>query len=311
LPFGGRPRMGMALAISAVAHLTLFLIANQLPSVRYRIVPRLEVIQVRLLYPEPVPKPKRQPKPAVVESPAEHLQGWAEPARPMELEPTLPEPELVAELPTPSLDLPEPHGSGASRELADEHFPLAGALDKREVPTRSAAPELSDELPGREVLRSGADVPGRAGDAWDELLAAPPEHVAEAPRRGPDLTHLPVDTSVVVEPDVMARAVPSRKVMGKLSSPAPPLEKPPTGASRRRIRTVEPEVPAWVEERGIETSTALRIEILEGGRIGNAWLTRSSGYRELDNLAAAAVREWLYEPGLREQRAVLIHYRLR
>jgi TonB family protein len=307
----GQTRLGPAIGISVLVHLVLFVVANQLPSSRYRIVPRLRVIQVRLLYPEPVPEPERKPTRVAAEEPSEQPKGWEEPPSPLEPQPALPEPELAAELPAPSLDLPEPTATAASRSLPDEPSPLSGDLERRQVPTRSSAPEFTDELPGGDVAQRGPDVPGLSVEGWDELLATPPENVVAARRRGPDLTQLAAEPGGLPDPEIVARAVPSRRAVGRTSSPAPPIEAPPSGAGRRRLRTVEPEVPAWVEEQGIETSTALRIEIREDGRIGNTWLTRSSGYRELDNLANAAVREWLYEPGLKEQRAVIIHFRLR
>lgn len=288
-----------------------FIAANQLPSARYRVVPRLQVIQVRLLYPEPPAKPERKPERVAAQSPMDEPKGWTELPPPLEPEPALPEPELLAELPAPSLDLPEPRGTAASRDMPDQPLVLSGDSEKHEVPTRSTAPSMSDDLPGWDVAQRGPDVPGLSVEGWDEILATPPEQVVSASRRGPDLTELAGDRTSAPDADVVARSVPVRNVVGRTSSPAPPIESPPSGASRRRIRTVEPVVPSWVEEQGIETSTALRIEILEDGRVGNAWLTRSSGYRELDNLAGAAVREWLYEPGLKEQRAVLIHFRLR
>lgn len=304
-------RFGPAIAVSAALHLMAFIAANQLPSARYRVVPRLQVIQVRLLYPEPVQKPERKPERVAVQSPKEEPKGWTELPPPLEPEPALPEPELSAELPAPSLDLPEPRATAATREFTDQSLPLSGDTQKRDVPTRSAAPIMTDDLPGWDVAQRAPDVPGRSIEGWDKIVATPPEQVVAATRRGPDLTELAGEPSAAPEIDVVARSVPTRTVAGRTSSPAPPIESPPSGASRRRIRTVEPVVPSWVEEQGIETSTALRIEILEDGRVGNAWLTRSSGYRELDNLASAAVREWLYEPGLKEQRAVIIHFRLR
>jgi TonB family protein len=304
-------RFGPAVAISIVLHLLAFVAVNQLPSARYQIVPRLQVIQVRLLYPEPVQKPERKPERVAAQSPKEEPRGWTELPPPMEPEPALPEPELSAELPAPSLDLPEPLATAASREFEEQSLPLSGRPDQREVPTRSAAPTMSEDLPGWDVAQRAPDVPGPTLEGWDEIVAIPPEQVVSAARRGPDLTELAGAPTAAPDIEAVARSVPTRTVTGRTSSPAPPIESPPSGASRRRIRTVEPVVPTWVEEQGIETSTALRIEILEDGRVGNAWLTRSSGYRELDNLASAAVREWLYEPGLKEQRAVLIHFRLR
>ncbi len=306
-----RVSFGPAILISAFFHIVAFVVVNQFPSARYRIVPRFEVIRVRLLFPEPVRKPKPKPQRVAVEAPAEEPKGWTEAPPPLEPEPALPEPEFSAELPAPSLDLPDRPATAASRELPDQPFPVSGDPGKREVPTRSAAPVMSEELPGWDVEQRAPDVPGFSVEDWDQVVATPPEQVVTASRRGPDLTELAGERDALPETEIVARSVPARKVVGRTSSPAPPIDSPPSGASRRRIRTVEPEVPSWVEEQGIETSTALRIEILEDGRVGNAWLTRSSGYRELDNLANAAVREWLYEPGLKEQRAVIIHFRLR
>jgi TonB family protein len=55
----------------------------------------------------------------------------------------------------------------------------------------------------------------------------------------------------------------------------------------------------------------VRIQILEDGRIGTVELTVSSGYRELDNLAIGAVKQWLYDPGTTEYRTVRVNFKLR
>jgi len=93
--------------------------------------------------------------------------------------------------------------------------------------------------------------------------------------------------------------------------PGGPSSIPPEDRERRRVRTVEPSVPSWVEEQGIEAYAKVRIQILEDGRIGTVELTVSSGYRELDNLAIGAVKQWLYDPGTTEYRTVRVNFKLR
>ncbi|MBN1426511.1 TonB family protein [Candidatus Fermentibacteria bacterium] len=85
----------------------------------------------------------------------------------------------------------------------------------------------------------------------------------------------------------------------------------PDSRLRKRLRTIEPEVPKWVVEQEIEAFAKVRIQIREDGRIGTTELTMSSGHRELDNLAIGAVKEWLYEPGLVEYRVVRVNFKKR
>ncbi|MBI4372001.1 MAG: TonB family protein [Elusimicrobia bacterium] len=70
----------------------------------------------------------------------------------------------------------------------------------------------------------------------------------------------------------------------------------PTG-SRRALRREAPISPAWVGERGLDLTVAVRFQVLADGSIkGGAVIRKTSGYPELDRRALAALSHWRFEP---------------
>lgn len=297
------------LVISLALHAILLAALNQLPTARVRLMPRELVMSVDLMEPAPMPEPPQ-------ESPPQERGPEAEPPQPNLLDMSaaaLPEPgeDLFRDLPAPSLDL----GRENPLDLAQPTLNLTERDmlrpdDKRS--TLSLSGDFAPTLPGDKLevgnRRDAMVVQG----ADREGLAPTPVGPGHTPRtvgyQSPNPSERTSGMSQTpLRPPGASRSlgVPGKPTLG------PVAEASGERGQRKRLRTVEPSVPAWVEEQGIEAYAKVRIQILEDGRIGTVELTMSSGYRELDNLAIGAVKQWLYEPGLVEYRSVRVNFKLR
>lgn len=69
------------------------------------------------------------------------------------------------------------------------------------------------------------------------------------------------------------------------------------GGTGRRVRYQEPlEYPDWAKEKGIVAKVVLRFKVLPDGSVDSqVILRRTSGWRQLDELAIKAMRNYLFE----------------
>lgn len=75
-------------------------------------------------------------------------------------------------------------------------------------------------------------------------------------------------------------------------------------ASPRRERNAEPDYPAELLARGIEGLVKIRVEVSANGKATRATIEKPSGHRQFDDAAVAAVRNWQFEPALRNGRPI-------
>jgi TonB family protein len=68
--------------------------------------------------------------------------------------------------------------------------------------------------------------------------------------------------------------------------------------NRKILRSRMPKYPAWAEEQGIEASTSIRVGVLADGTVDetSVYVESTSGYPELDNLAVAAAKMFIFAP---------------
>lgn len=295
--------------VSLAAHAVLLASLNQLPTARVRLLPRELVMEVDLMEPPPTPEPPP-------ESPPQERGDPAQPPQPNLLDMSaaaLPEPgqDLFRDLPMPSLEIQHEAPLDMRQPTLDltERAPLRSDAKQSAL---SLDGEFLPTLPGDKL-----DVGGRrdamvVSEASRDGLAPAPVGPGHTPRTVGYPTARPVERTSGLEGSPLRPAGASRS-MGVPDKPTAgaPGEVMPGSRTRKRLRTVEPVVPAWVEEQGIEAYARVRYQILEDGRIGTIELSMSSGYRELDNLAIGAVKQWLYEPGLVEYRSVRVNFKLR
>lgn len=78
---------------------------------------------------------------------------------------------------------------------------------------------------------------------------------------------------------------------------SPGLQAAPAGdpAGRKALKVFKPDLPPNMGIQEPKVEVILRIVIAESGFVSTAEIERSGGYLELDNLALAAVRQWIYE----------------
>lgn len=78
---------------------------------------------------------------------------------------------------------------------------------------------------------------------------------------------------------------------------------------RKILKIVKPGVPSEIKLSDTKLTVILAVEILESGTVLSADVEMSCGNSQLDTVAVAAVKEWIYEPSdSKEIRFVKIEY---
>jgi len=65
-----------------------------------------------------------------------------------------------------------------------------------------------------------------------------------------------------------------------------------------------PSYPRAARKRGWQGTVVLSVFVGEAGQVENLWVLNSSGYNLLDNSAVNAVRNWVFEPGMKGNKKV-------
>ncbi|MGD9161075.1 MAG: energy transducer TonB [Desulfobacteraceae bacterium] len=65
-----------------------------------------------------------------------------------------------------------------------------------------------------------------------------------------------------------------------------------------------PKYPRMARKKGYQGTVLLSVYVNKEGKVDDLWLFESSGYKILDNAALKAVKDWLFEPGRRGDKAV-------
>lgn len=115
---------------------------------------------------------------------------------------------------------------------------------------------------------------------------------AEAPVIG-ETTPAPSESPVSTEPAARERPAPERV------APAAPRERP-----AEPINPVQPAYPAAALRAGEEGRVLLRVDVGADGRPTDVQVVERSGSRDLDRAAQRAVRDWTFQPAMRDGKAV-------
>jgi len=67
-------------------------------------------------------------------------------------------------------------------------------------------------------------------------------------------------------------------------------------AKRGILRSVKPTYPEWAEKQGVRGEVVLKFWVLSGGEVANIEILRTSGWAELDECAAKALKKWRFQP---------------
>ena len=68
------------------------------------------------------------------------------------------------------------------------------------------------------------------------------------------------------------------------------------GGKRKVIYRISPQYPEWAKKKGIEGNIRIKFWISPEGKVVDTEIITSSGYPELDLIAEAIFRKWLFEP---------------
>jgi protein TonB len=283
-PRPGRPIMGMGKPVSeprdartmALASMASLLI-HTLIAARLLFVPGVALqtpldtdalVDVLLYTPEP--------SAAETTSPDEKVQAEPEPPpAPIADGPALPHPQVVP--PTPG-----PPAEAASTIPPPEA--MAPPLPA-EVATPAAPAEPMPPAPLPEAVSPVRPPP-----------AAPPATQPKPPAHRP-ITRLPSHRSAEPVPDLgVPGPEPEVPTMAAAVTPARPLR----GFAGNR----DPSYPEAARRRGEQGRVMLRVNVSSGGEPVSVTVQQSSGFPRLDDAAAAAVRQWRFEPAARDGKTV-------
>jgi len=141
------------------------------------------------------------------------------------------------------------------------------------------------------------------GQATEPLAKAQPEPLEPSPAP-------PSVVSLHLEP----QAEPAEKTAPSTPLLAPPLvhveEKPTAEALQRTFRELKggyqvmPVYPLAARREQREGDVLLKVEVLENGLIGEITVARSSQSADLDAAAIDAVKQWRFEPAIRNGQAI-------
>ncbi len=73
---------------------------------------------------------------------------------------------------------------------------------------------------------------------------------------------------------------------------------PAVGGSGRKVRYAEPiEYPDWAREQGLDAKVVVRFRIFPNGAVDpNVFVTKTSGWKQIDELVIKAIRQYQFEP---------------
>lgn len=81
---------------------------------------------------------------------------------------------------------------------------------------------------------------------------------------------------------------------------AAPAPSAPADRDAKVVTRVQPAYPPTAYRAGEEGRVVLRVDIDAAGRVGNVDISERSNSRELDRAAMNAVREWTFEPAIKD-----------
>ena len=170
-------------------------------------------------------------------------------------------------------------------------------------PPPTAAPASEPLAPPPEIAPAPqpAFVPTLPLEAVPPVKPPAPEQAATVPTAPPRRPPVP-------RPPLRPRQpAPGPTALSPLAIPATPAAaaplipaRPIRGAATNR----DPVYPEAAKRRGEQGRVVLRVDVSAGGEAVSVTVLRSSGFSRLDEAAAAAVRQWRFEPAARAGKAV-------
>lgn len=228
----------------------------------------------------------------------------------------------IVENPIESVESRKFYGAEAKATVADD--PVDAPTPQRRPAPRLSAPSVSpegviDEFdPAKRRSLSTPKEAAKKSSPADELIRRNENPSAMKVDRKNDagtagVLDVPEKTRIKVTLPQSGQTLddqifePPRSVGNEVSRdpvtpPRPVGQSPPSPADQKgaRDRTPiympKPAYPEWAERDQVQASVTFELTITAEGRVSRTRLEVSSGYPELDRLAEASVRQWLYEP---------------
>lgn len=214
-----------------------------------------------------------------------------------------------------ALNVPEgPDGIVEAWHSRDDPARLGTAARER---AGGPAGVLRSGAPGATTPTATSTTPGGYRQGVLDIPGRPQNLAPTTPQPGQTLEHRPYADPASSGPSVLDNARELARPSGE--GPRAPGGDDPgsTGRTgygpRRAIYQPLPPYPEWAELDRVQATPQFDITVGPDGRISRVRLAVTSGYSELDRLAEAQVRRWIYEPrpGQSEERRVVVRFILR
>lgn len=167
------------------------------------------------------------------------------------------------------------------------------------VPTSTTTPVRPAPVMSVEIVEPPPiEVPAVPVAAIEEATPA----LVPAPRPAPRLAEVLPGPSL---PSPVASNLPTADplpLVGPDRGAMPAAAPADRGVAYERVR--EPRYPATARIRGFQGETVLRVLVAADGQVRSVTVAASSGHRELDQAALAAVRTWRFQPAIEQGRPV-------
>lgn len=150
---------------------------------------------------------------------------------------------------------------------------------------------------------SGANSPGLAGGGAAASIATGGGRPAMASAGPAVKTGKTLNEGALGNPGMEAAKTPASSTLPVMPRrAAPKVQKPMfliTGplANRKVLSRQVPEYPEWARAKGIEAAVVLQFTVTPEGDVkNNVFVVRTSGYPQMDELAAQALKKWKFVP---------------
>lgn len=181
---------------------------------------------------------------------------------------------------------PEPHTMTVTLTLKQPKAPVSETVLKK--------PEVLPEKPA--ALKKTKKTPERKPVSKPQPKFEKPSEPIKAPFQPADIPY-PSAGPEAIEPNT------SSKVIDNNPGIVLPLDV--VREARPLYRTnPSPEYPGIARKRGYQGNIVLSVLVRRDGTVGDLKVLSSSGYPVLDRAAVAAVKHWLFEPGMRGEEKV-------
>lgn len=180
---------------------------------------------------------------------------------------------------------------------------LSGRMFTTPEPEDYVEMELISETAALEPIREANPVPAAKSEVVPAAKPLSP-HIPDAV--APVAAATTMTTAVAADDVAESVAVAGNAASSSTTSSAPSGGNPSVGTAQARgprsisppriLQKTEPRYPEQARQDGVQGTVSVKMEILENGQPGEAWVQRSSGSGVLDETAVQTVQNWRFVP---------------